>query len=140
VKEPLRQRDQQLCIHTKNIFSLIDLAEQDSMYDFLINHEKKCTPCAEKLKKFREENFAIKVFVPKPFLPKDLRETFNHELADLFKIAGLNEIENKKKNIKAGLLSIDQFGENIINTFVSKKMLKAYIYALLAFVSLKYFL
>lgn len=140
MREASRLTTKEQCIHTKNIFSLIDLSEKDKMYDFLVNHEKKCTQCSTKLKKFKEDNFAVKVYVPKPFMPKDMRESFNREVSDLFKVAGLNEVQNQKNKIKYSLKAVDTTAAAIIEGFISKKMFKGYGVALLVFVALKYFL
>jgi transcriptional antiterminator len=138
-QQPLRQNDHH-CIHTKNIYSLVDLTKQDAMYDFLVDHEIKCRQCSSMLNNFKENNLAIKVFVPKPFLSKDLRETFNGEVTELFKIAGLNIFENKKQKIKNELLSIDRLGVGFIGNLFSKSMIKAYVLALFLFAGLKYIL
>lgn len=138
MKESLRQIENNHCIHTKNINSLLDLDKQDVMYGFLINHEKKCAQCSLSLKKFQEANLAAKVFVPKPFMPNDLRETYTGELSELFKIAGLNELENQKQKFKDGLRNVDKMGEDFINNLSSKTMMKAYAVAALLFVGLKF--
>ncbi len=137
MKEPLRYKDFS-CVHTKNIFSLLDLSEEDSMYSFLSSHVKKCTECSKKLEKYVENNLAIKVFVPKPFMSQDLRQTFNSELSDVFKIAGLNQIENKKKLIKQRLLSFDSAGTAMVQGLTSKNMLMIYLFVSIVFFSLKF--
>lgn len=137
MKEPFRHIEHNHCIHTKNIFSLLDLNQQDVMYNFLINHEKKCTKCSLQLKKFKEANFAAKVAVPKPFMPKDLRETYSGELSELFKIAGLNEAENQKQKFKDSLRNFDKMGKEFINNLSSKTMIRAYAAAFLFFLGLK---
>lgn len=128
------------CIHTKNIYALLDLGPQDVMYNFLATHEKKCIQCSSRLKKYQEENLAAKIFVPKPFMPKDLKESFSNEVSELFKLAGLNQTANKKKKIQEGLLSIDKAGETYLKNLSSKTMLKAYAAALIAFLTLKFFI
>jgi len=138
VKEPFRREELSPCIHTKNIYALLDLGKRDAMYNFLSTHEKKCVRCSSQLQKYKEENLAAKVFIPKPFMPKDLRETFSGELAELFRVAGLNEIENQKKKIKAGLLSLDHLGETYINNLFSKNMIRVYAFALIAFIGLRF--
>jgi hypothetical protein len=85
-------------------------------------------------------DFAAKVFVPKIFLPKDLKETFNREVSELFKTAGFNDVENKKIKMKNALSFFDQLGENFIKILYSKNMLVAYVFAFAIFISLKYVL
>jgi hypothetical protein len=140
VKEPHRRQVISQCIHTKNIYSLIDLDKQDNMFHFLSNHEKKCDSCSGALMKYKADNFAAKVFVPKIFLPKDLKETFNREVSELFKTAGFNDVENKKIKMKNALSFFDQLGENFIKILYSKNMLVAYVFAFAIFISLKYVL
>jgi hypothetical protein len=140
VKEPHRREEHNQCIHTKNIYLLLDLGQQDVIYNFLKNHEKKCDKCTIQLKKYKEENLASKVFVPKPFIPRDMRETFNGEVSELFKLAGLNEVANKKKKLKKSLLALDHGGEIFLKNLSSKTMLKAYALALIAFVAMKFFI
>jgi hypothetical protein len=137
VKEPYRQNKSH-CIHTKNIYSLLDLGPQDLLYDFLNLHQKKCTECAEKLLLFKEQCLAMKVFVPKPYLPKDLRETFNGELSDLFKISGLNDSENEKKKIKESISLIDKFGEEFFKSLLSEKMMAIYAVTIIISLCMKY--
>jgi hypothetical protein len=140
VKEPHRREEHNQCIHTKNIYILLDLGQQDVMYNFLNTHEKKCSICATQFKKYKEENLASKVFVPKPFIPRDMRETFNTEVSELFKMAGLNEAANRKKKIKKSLLALDHGGEIFLKNLSSKTMLKAYTLALIAFLAMKFFI
>jgi hypothetical protein len=140
VKEPFRQKTQQHCVQTKNIHSLLDLNIQDVMYKTLANHELTCTLCSKALKKIKEQNLSIKVFIPKPYMPKDLRETYSGELSELFKTAGLNDIKNKKLKIKNNLKALDRMGEILINNLFSKSMLKAYASAFLVFLGLRYIL
>lgn len=70
-------------------------------------------------------------------MPKDLRETYAGELSELFKLAGMNEVENQKQKIKDGLRSFDKMGEEFINNLSSKTMIKAYAVAFLFFIGLK---
>ena len=138
MKEFFKNSENNQCIHTRNILTLIDLDARDNLYNFLINHEKKCTQCSSRLKKFKEDNFAAKIYISKPFMPKDMSETFNQEVSELFKVAGLNEAINKKNKIKHTLQFLDKTGETLINNLSSKMMMQAYAVALLCFLGLRF--
>jgi uncharacterized protein with ATP-grasp and redox domains len=108
------------------------------MYDFLNLHQKQCLNCSQQLSQFKEQCIAMKVHVPKPYLPKDLRETFNGELSELFKISGLNDLENEKRKIKDKIHLLDKFGEEFFKSVLSQKMITVYVFTLAVSLFMKY--
>jgi hypothetical protein len=127
------------CIHTKNIYSLLDMSPKDEVHKNLTKHIESCSVCAQELKKFRLKSLAAQVYIPKVVMDRDLRQSFEREVGELFKILQLDEREALKRNVKHKIKTLDQMGVDFIKTLSSKSMIKVYIIAAAMFLALKYF-
>lgn len=128
------------CVHTKNIYSLMDLPKKGDTYKTLNKHLETCAACAEELQKFQAHAAQAKMYIPKAVMDHDLRESFEREVGELFKVMNLNDREILKKNVKEGFHFLDRMGIDFIKNLASKTMFKTYIIALFAFICLKLFL
>lgn len=128
------------CIHTKNIYSLLDMPVKDEAYKNLSKHIETCSVCAQEFKKFQLKSSAAQVFIPKVIMDRELRQSFEREVSELFKVMRIDEREILKHNVKNGFKTIDQMGIAFLNTLRSKSMIKIYVIAIAMFFALKYFL
>lgn len=127
------------CVHTKNIYSLMDLPKKGDSYKTLTKHLETCAVCTEEFQMFQAHAAMAKVHIPKAIMDHDLRESFEREVTELFKAMDLNDRELLKKNVKKGFLFLDSMGIDFIKNLASKTMIKAYIVALFTFIFLKLF-
>lgn len=134
--EPTRAR---ACIHTKNIYSLPDLSPKDEAYKNLSKHVENCPSCSQELKRFQMKSAAAQVYIPKVVMDRDLRQSFEREVSELFKVLQLDEREKLKANVKSKFKFLDQMGIDFLKTLSSKKMLKMYVVAGVLFLALKYY-
>lgn len=128
-----------LCVHTKNVLTLIDTPVQSEGHKKMLKHLDNCSICKEEWSIFLEKNEAIKIYIPKPFIAQEAKETFESEVRELFKIFNLDEKEKKKKNWINQIKQLDAFGVSVLETLSSKKMLKVYLLSAFVFVLLKRF-
>ncbi len=128
------------CVHTKNIYSLLDTPKNDETYKRLMKHLETCSACAQELKKFETKTAAAQVFIPKMTMDRDLRQSFEREVGELFKVMDLNERELLKKKVKKSVRFLDNMGVDLVRTLVSKSMIKVYVITAAVVVGIKYFL
>jgi protein subunit release factor A len=115
------------CVHTKNIFSLLDLSQSAESYKRLSKHLDSCNTCALEFEKFKQTTESTKSFIPTIVMDQDLKESFAREIEDVFKIMNLNSTERLKNNVTSKFKAVDQFGLDILGILRSKKMLFVYI-------------
>jgi hypothetical protein len=128
------------CIHTKLIYTLLDTPKKEESYKRLNKHVENCPVCSEELKSFQMKTMAAQVFIPKMSMDRDLRQSFEREVGELFKVMNLNEREMLKRNVKKGFLLIDNLGVEFLKNLASRTMFKTYFFALIIFICLKLFL
>ncbi|MDD4972828.1 MAG: hypothetical protein PHY93_00675 [Bacteriovorax sp.] len=128
------------CIHTKHIYSLLDLPKNDESYKRMNKHLENCTVCSKEFQKFQLKTAAAQVFIPKVLMDRDLRQSFEREVVELFKVMNLNDREILKRNVKKGFLFMDRMGIEFIQNLLSKTMFKAYFAAIVIFICLRLFL
>lgn len=124
------------CIHSKNIFSLADLPAEDENYKKIKKHVEGCRHCSAQYAKSAHQLAAMKIYIPKPLIDKESKESFEREITELFKIFNLNKKTAVKNKIKSKMKLIDSAGADLLKNLVSKTMLKAYVVAGLAYVVL----
>lgn len=127
------------CVHTKNIFSLLDLPTKDETHKTLMKHLEVCPVCAQEFKNFQLGATAAQVYIPKVVMDRELKESFEREVGDLFKILRLDEREVLKHNVKKSFRTLDQMGIDFLKVLASKSMIKVYVVASILFFILKYF-
>jgi len=127
------------CVHTKNIYSLMDIPHKEDSYKRFAKHLESCRQCSEQFKIFKFKNEAAQIYIPKVHMDRDLRQSFEREVSELFKLMNLNERQALKRNVKNKLQQIDSIGLSIIENFTSKRMVKAYLMGLFIFLGLKFF-
>ena len=128
------------CIHTKHIYSLLDLSATDESYKKINKHLDNCTICKNEFQIFKLKSKAAQVFIPKISMDRDLRQSFEREVIELFKAMDLNDRENLKRNVKKGFIFVDKMGIEFIGHLFSKAMIKTYFLAAALFICLKLFL
>jgi hypothetical protein len=128
------------CIHTKHIYSLLDLPRKDDSYKKMSKHLETCVVCSKEFERFQLKTAAAQVFIPKVLMDRDLRQSFEREVVELFKVMDLNDRELLKRNIKEGFIFVDRMGIEFIRNLLSKTMFKAYFAAVIVFICLKLFL
>ena len=79
------------CIHTKSIFSLIDLDFEDDTFVNIKKHSDKCDACSNALRKFELQNQQAIFLIPKPQIDTETKNTFERQVADVFTAFELNE-------------------------------------------------
>jgi hypothetical protein len=127
------------CIHTKNVFSLVDLPPVDETYKKIKKHVDNCKVCEEAFRNFELNNVASKIQIPKPQIDSETKEIFEREVSDLFRAFDLNAKELLKKRIKNKIKHIDSMGVDFIKMLTSKQMLTTYALGAVLFVILKQF-
>lgn len=127
------------CIHTKNIFSMLDMNQSEESYKKTKKHVDACITCMAELKKFELENIEIKIHIPKPQIDTETKGIFAREVSDLFRAFDLNEKELLRTKIKTKIKSIDSFGVSLIKNLASKKMITSYAFGAVLFVVLRQF-
>lgn len=129
----------QKCIHTRNVFPIIDLSPLDESYKKLKKHIDGCTVCEHQVRVFELKNAEIRIQVPKPQIDTDTKQVFEREVSDLFRVFDLNEKVRLQKRIKNKIKSIDTLGASFISNLASKQMLKTYAFGAVLFIVLKQF-
>jgi hypothetical protein len=127
------------CIHTKSIFSLIDLDFEDEAFVSINKHVEKCDACSTALKNFELQNQQATFFIPKPQIDADTKASFEREVHDVFRVFELNEKEQLRLKIKKKIKNIDTAGAEFIKNLSSKNMIKTYVLGLMLFVVLRQF-
>lgn len=127
------------CIHTKSIFSLIDLDFEDESFVNIKKHSDKCEVCSEALKKFELQNQEAIFFIPKPQIDTEAKNTFEREVHEVFRILELNEKEQLRVKIKKNIQKIDTIGVEFIKNLISKNMIKTYFFGIILFFVLRQF-
>lgn len=125
------------CVHTKHVYSLLDTPKKEETYKKLSKHLETCAACNVEFQKFQVRTAAAQVYIPKALMDHDLRESFEREVGELFKVMNLNDRAMLKKNVKKGFLFVDSMGIDFIKNLVSKTMFKTYFFALVIFICLK---
>ena len=129
----------QKCIHTKNVFSLLDLPVLEESYKRIKKHVDGCKACETALRDFELKIVETKIHIPKPQIDTETKEMFEREVSDLFRVFDLNEKERLKKRIKNRIKTIDTMGVGFIKNLASKQMLTTYAFGAVLFVVLKQF-
>lgn len=127
------------CIHTKSIFSLIDLDFEDEAFVNIAKHSDKCEACTAALKDFALKNQQATFFIPKPQIDADTKASFEREVHEVFRAFELNEKEQLRLKIKKKIKNIDTAGVEFIKNLRSKNMIKTYVLGLMLFVVLRQF-
>ena len=127
------------CIHTKSIFSLIDLDFEDDTFVNIKKHSDKCDACSNALRKFELQNQQAIFLIPKPQIDTETKNTFEREVAEVFRAFELNEKVQLKLKIKKNIKKIDTAAIDFIKNLSSKNMMKTYAFGLMLFVVLKQF-
>ena len=128
------------CIHTKNIYSLLDMPKKEESYKRMSKHLETCTVCTKEFQLFQLKTASAQVFIPKISMDRDLRQSNEREVGELFKVMNLNNRENLKRNVKKGFRFVDSMGIEFFQNLFSKTMLKSYFIAGAIFICLKLFL
>jgi hypothetical protein len=129
---------QNKCIHTKNIFALIDMGNSEENYKLLHQHVIKCEICRNEYNHFVARNTMAKVYIPKPLMEHDLKESFNRELHDFLKELNLNNKNEGRPLLKKILENLDIYGEVIMKIIFSKTMMISYALAYGLYLLLKF--
>lgn len=127
------------CIHTKSIFSLIDLDFEDEAFVNIKKHSDKCIACSTALSKFELQNQQATFFIPRPQIDTDTKNAFEREVHEVFRTFELNEKEQLRLKIKKNIKKIDTAGIEFIKHLSSKNMIKTYALGLVMFVVLRQF-
>lgn len=127
------------CIHTKSIFSLIDLDFEDEAFVNIKKHSDKCEACSNALRKFELQNQQSIFFIPKPQIDTETKLAFEREVHEVFRAFEINERQQLKLKIKKKIKKIDTAGLEFIKNLGSKNMVKTYALGLVLFVVLRQF-
>jgi len=98
----------------------MDLPKKEESYKTLSKHVGNCTICNEEFQKFQAHSIAARTCIPKAVMDHDLRESFEREVGELFKVMNLNDREILKKNVKKGFHFLDSMGIDFIKKFSIK--------------------
>ncbi|MBY0414350.1 MAG: hypothetical protein K2Q18_09300 [Bdellovibrionales bacterium] len=129
----------QSCIHTRNVFSIVDLSPEEESYKKLRKHVDLCKICSKELQNFELQIAAARIYIPKPQIDTDTKEMYEREVSELFRFFDLNEKELLKKKIKNKIKSIDHFGGSFMKHLGSKQMLTTYAFGAVIFIVLRQF-
>lgn len=137
---PIEKNGSGHCIHTKHVYSLLDTPKKEEAFKRLSKHLESCVACKEEFQKFQLKTTAAQIYIPKALMDHDLRESFEREVGELFKVMDLNDRVLLRKNVKNGFRFLDSMGVDFIKNLASKTMIKTYVLALIVFIGLKLFL
>ena len=126
-----------VCIHSRNLISLIDLTSKDEAYSFYNNHIKSCEVCAREYKNISSKVIASQVYIPKPMMELEMKESFEREIHDLLVHLKINEEEFKKSKAVGIVKSIDNFGAAFFKSLGSKIFFFSLLISGLAYYFLK---
>ena len=73
-------------------------------------HLESCSICSNELAKFKLKVIEAQVYIPKTIMDKDLRQSFEREVVELFRVMNLNERQALKQNVKNSFRFIDRMG------------------------------
>lgn len=118
---------------------MLDIPHDREYYMQMRKHINTCGTCDLALKNFEQENFKIKIYIPKPQIDNETKDNFKNEVSEIFKSLHLNEKNLLRLKIKKNIKRIDSFGIDLIEVFTSKKMITTYAFAGVLFVILKRF-
>lgn len=127
------------CIHTKNVFSLMDMSPEDRNFQKIQKHLEGCKICKSAFEDFKLKNLEAKIHIPKPQIDSETKLMFESEVHELFKTLDLNEKALLRKKIKSNIKKIDMAGVEFIKNLASKAMIKTYVFGAALFVVLKQF-
>ena len=113
-------------MHTKNVYSLLDLPSGDEAHKKLTKHLENCTACEWEFQQYKKANENLKLLIPEVVMDKDLHQTFNSEIVELFHTMELSNRVVLKKKVKNKIIFIDQMGIDFFKNLTSKKMIKFY--------------
>lgn len=136
---PVSSISQKSCIHTKNVFSLIDLSPEEEAHRRITKHINSCKICENELRKFQLQSLESKIHIPKPQIDTETKAIFEREVSEVFKAFDLNEKILLRKKIKNNIKKIDLVGLGFIKNLGSKNMIKTYAFATVLFIVLKQF-
>ena len=71
---------------------------------------------------------------------RDLRQSFEREVGELFNVMNLNDRHLLRQNMKKGFRFVDSMGVDFLKSLTSPMMIKAYFFATALFIALKYYL
>lgn len=128
------------CVHTKHVYSLLDMPANEEAYKKLKKHLELCASCSDEFHKFQLKTAAAQVYIPKVLMDHDLKQSFEREVGELFKVMDLDRRQNLKRKVKTGFRFVDTMGLDFIKNLVSKTMFKSYLLALAIFICLKFLL
>ena len=116
------------------------MPKNDESYKLMNKHLENCTICNKEFQRFQLKTSAALVLIPKVLMDRDLRQSFEREVVELFKVMDLNERELLKKNVRKGFIFIDKMGIEFIRNLFSRTMVKTYFFALVIFICFRIFL
>ena len=126
------------CVHTKNIYSILDLTPTSDAHIRLSKHLEGCKICSAELESFKQKSDATKIFIPTIVMDKELKESFAREIEEVFKNMDLNTTKRLKKNVTSKFKALDQFGLDILGILKSKRMVLIYLFITIAFLGIKF--
>jgi len=116
------------------------MPKNDESYKAMKKHLENCSICNNEFQNFQAKNTQALTLIPKFSMDRDLRQTFEREVVELFKAMDLNDRKLLKRNVKQGFIFLDKMGIEFIRNLFSKAMIKTYVFALVIFIGLKIFL
>ena len=140
--EPIKLQElrSKTCVHTKNIYSMLDLPIFDDSFKRLSKHIESCSTCALEFKNYKKNNERLKAIIPEAVMDKDLNQTFESEIVELFHTLELSDRAALKKKVKNKFKFIDQMGIDFLANLTSKTMIKYYLLGAVVFLGLKHLL
>ena len=116
------------------------MPKKEESYKRMSKHLETCSVCNKEFQMFQLKTASAQVFIPKILMDRDLRQSFEREVGELFKVMNLNNRENLKRNVKKGFHFVDKMGIEFFQNLLSKTMIKSYFIAGAIFICLKFFL
>lgn len=132
-----KKNSDNVCIHTKNVMSLININSNQLQNTELLSHVKNCPTCSKEYNLRKGQIEGLNIFIPRPLMDKELKETFDRELHELLVHFGLNDKANRERLAVTYLSTLNSYGETILKVLFSKSMLAAYACAGVMYLLLK---
>lgn len=125
------------CIHTRNLVPFYNSGEDAKKYSFIANHMKDCDQCKESYHELKQKNHTLGELVPSVSISKEMQKSFESEIKTLINKAIKYDKEAESMSFIPTVIRNQV--RDIVATFTSRTMVRAYFFFAIYFVIVKSF-
>lgn len=123
------------CVHSRNLVPFIDSGENSKKFHFLANHIESCEECQNHYEEIKKNSLTISELIPVNKINKEMQKNFEGEIKTLIS-KSLSE-DKEKSMFNFVPTSLRNNFRDIINTFTSRTMVRAYFFLVIYVVVVK---